>query len=105
MARDAIAKFLSEYLPANPDVKAALDRLAGEELVQAAVQAGAKADCAFSEDEFRDLMWAVAARKTGRGELSEEQLEAVAGGRKAGGGQQEYIKVTMKEIFISGVSF
>ena len=82
MARDAIAKFLSEYLPAHPDVKAALDRFAGEELVQAAVQAGAQANCVFSEDEFRDLMWAVAARKTGGAELSEDQLESVAGGRR-----------------------
>ncbi len=103
MARDAIAKFLSEYLPANPEVKASLDRLAGEELVQAAVQAGAKADCAFSEDEFRDLMWAVAARKTGRGELSEEQLEAVAGG-KAGPTRQPYMTLTLDDVMVSSWS-
>ena len=103
MARDAIAKFMSEYLPRNPEVKAALDRLAGEELVQAAVQAGAKAHCPFSEDEFRDLMWAVAARKSGGGELSEEQLESVAGGRKAGQDQKEFLIVKMNDILITGV--
>ena len=105
MARDAIAKFLTEYLPRHPDRKAALDRLAGEELVQAAVQAGAKADCVFTEDEFRDLMKSVATKKSGGGELSAEQLESVAGGmtgRKAGKEQYDYLIVKMADIIVTG---
>ena len=81
MAREALARFLSEYLPRHPEVKAALDPLGGEALVAAAVQAAAKADCLFSEEEFREVMRAAAARKFGAGELSEQQLEAVAGGQ------------------------
>src|SRR5262245_54257694 len=104
MAREAIARFLSEYLPGNPDVKATLDRLAGEELVQAAVQAGVKADCAFTEDEFRDLMWAIAARKSGSVELSEDQLESVAGGiagARAGKAQLDYLVIKLNDIIIT----
>src|SRR5262245_13038307 len=103
MAREALVRFLSQVLPRQPEVKAELDLLAGEELVQAAVQAGAKADCDFSEDEFRALMRAAAARKSG-GELSEQQLESVAGGRKAGGKQQEYLIIKMNEVIITGVT-
>ena len=39
---------------------------------------------------------------TGMTELSEEQLDWVAGGRKAGGEQLEYLKVTMEDLLISG---
>jgi hypothetical protein len=103
MARDALARFLSEYLPRNPEVKTALDALAGEALVEAAVRAGVAADCAFSDDELRDVMRAAAARRSG-GELSEQQLEAVAGGRKAGGSQQEYLIVKLNDVLITGVA-
>jgi hypothetical protein len=34
-------------------------------------------------------------------ELSEEELDNVAGGRKAGGQQQEYLIVKMEDILIS----
>jgi hypothetical protein len=37
-------------------------------------------------------------------ELTEELLDDVAGGRKAGEGQKDFIKVTLKEVFISSVS-
>ena|SRR5262245_25377040 len=103
MARAALSKFLAEYLPRNPAVKAALDPLAGEELIAAAVQAGAKADYAFSEEEFRTVMRHAAARRSGI-ELSEQQLEAVAGGRKAGTGQQEFLIIKMSDIIITGVA-
>jgi hypothetical protein len=34
-------------------------------------------------------------------ELSEAELNTVLGGRKAGGGQQEFLVVTMKEATVS----
>jgi hypothetical protein len=37
-------------------------------------------------------------------ELSEEQLEAVAGGRKAGGDPVPFLKITLNDTLISGVS-
>jgi hypothetical protein len=104
MAREPLSRFLTDYLPLHPEVKAALDPLGGEELVAAAVQAGAAADCAFSADEFRNAMRAAAARRGGDRELSEEQLEAVAGGRKAGGGQQEYLVVKLTDVIVTSVS-
>jgi len=104
MAREALSRFLTDYLPRHPEVKAALDPLGGEELIAAAVAAGAKADCIFSAEEFRGVMRAAAARRAGGGELSEEQLEAVAGGRKAGKGQQEYLVIKMNDVIITSVS-
>jgi hypothetical protein len=35
-------------------------------------------------------------------ELSESELDKVAAGRKAGKGQQEYLKVELKDVLISG---
>jgi len=34
--------------------------------------------------------------------LTENETEQVVGGRKAGGGQQEYMRVTMGDVIISG---
>ncbi len=34
-------------------------------------------------------------------ELTEELLDEAAGGRKAGEGQKDFLKITMKEVFIS----
>jgi hypothetical protein len=35
-------------------------------------------------------------------ELSESELEQAAGGRKAGGTQQEYLKIKMNDVIITG---
>jgi hypothetical protein len=102
MASQELVTFLSDYLPRHPDVKAQLDALAGEQLLEAAVAASAKAGCGFTADEFRAAMRAAAAMKSG-GELSEDQLQGVAGGRKAGGGQHEYLVVKLNDVFISSV--
>ena len=102
MSRDALVRFFGEVLR-RPDVKAALDPLGGEELVAAAVKAGAALDCAFTAEEFRDAMRAAAARRAAASELSDQQLEAVAGGRKAGKEQQEYYIVKFNDLLITGV--
>jgi len=36
-------------------------------------------------------------------QISDRELDKVTGGRKAGEGQKDFLKVTMKEVFISGV--
>ena len=103
MARDALVKFFSE-VSQRPDLKAALDPLSGEELVAAAVKAAAKLNCPFSDEEFREVMRAAAARNVAGGELSEKQLESVAGGRKAGKEQQEYLIIKLTDVLVTGVS-
>ena len=40
---------------------------------------------------------------TGMTELSDEQLDWVTGGRKAGGGQVEYLEVKMEDIIITSL--
>ena len=35
-------------------------------------------------------------------ELSESDLDKVAGGRKAGGDQQEYLKIKLTDVIVSG---
>src|SRR5262245_6213709 len=100
MAREELARFLSEYLPRHPEVKAALDQLAGEELIAAAVQVGARSNHAFNDEEFRELMRAAATRRFGAGELSEQQLEAVAGGQKSAGSGQTYLVIKLTDCVI-----
>ena len=36
-------------------------------------------------------------------QISDRELDKVTGGRKAGEGQKDFLIVTMKEVFISGV--
>jgi bacteriocin-like protein len=40
--------------------------------------------------------------KKGAIELSEQELKQVAGGRKAGGDQQEFLKIKLDDTLISG---
>jgi hypothetical protein len=101
MAREELVRFFGEVIR-RPDVKAALEPLAGEELVAAAVKAGIGLDCAFTAEEFRDAMRAAAARRAAASELSEQQLESVAGGRKAGKEPHEYYIVKLNDIIVTG---
>jgi hypothetical protein len=95
MAKQDLARFAKDYLPQHPEVKQRIDGITDQnQFVIALLQAGTQAGFEFSADDVRDAL----AR---RGELSEDQLEAVAGGRKAGGEQQEYLKVTMTDVLIS----
>jgi general stress protein YciG len=100
MAKKELARFCSEFLPAKPDVLANIAAITDEsQYVKAMVEAGAKAGFAFDEGDIREVM-----RSTGRsvgGELSDNQLEAVAGGRKAGTGQHEFLIIKLNDILIS----
>jgi hypothetical protein len=44
----------------------------------------------------------VQATKSGDVELTEEQLNRVAGGRKAGQGQQEFLVIKMNDLIVTG---
>jgi hypothetical protein len=104
MAREELVRFFGEVLK-RPDVKATLDPLAGEELVAAAVKAGIALDCAFTAEDFRDAMRAVAARRAAAAELSEQQLESVAGGRMTTQAKedQKYMIYKFNDLLITGV--
>jgi predicted ribosomally synthesized peptide with nif11-like leader len=89
MAQQDLAKFAKEYLTLHPELKAKINAITDQnEFVAAMREAGARAGFDFSADDVRN---ALAAR---HGELSEDQLDGVAGGvitlRKSGGTHQEY---------------
>ncbi len=62
------------------------------------VALGAARGFVFGEDEARAGLQRLRAR-----ELDEDELEAVVGGagRKSGEGQKDFLKVTLKEVFIT----
>jgi hypothetical protein len=94
MAMNELVRFCTEYLPNHPEFKRSIDAR-GDERFAALAAVGHKAGLDFSADEVRAVL---------TGELSDDQLEGVAGGgRKTGQGQLDYMKITLKEIFISGV--
>ena len=94
MAMNELVRFCTEYLPSHSEFKQSIDSR-GDERFAALAAVGQKAGFDFSADEVRAVL---------TGELSDDQLEGVAGGvRKTGQGQLDYMKVTLKEILISGV--
>ena len=91
MAMNELVKFCTEFLPNHPEFKRTIDAR-GDERFAALAAVGRKAGFDFSADEVRAVL---------TGELSDDQLEGVAGGvRKTGQGQLDYMKVTLKEIRI-----
>jgi len=52
----------------------------------------------LNDEDIRDCRNEPAPR-----ELPERELDTVAGGRKAGGEQQEYLIVKLKEVFVDKV--
>ena len=94
MAMDELVRFCTEYLPNHPEFKRSIDAREDERFAALAA-VGQKAGFDFSADEVR----AVLTR-----ELSDDQLERVAGGRKAGQKEPlEYLVIKMHDIFISSV--
>lgn len=61
------------------------------------VALGAKSGFAFDEEAARAGLLRHRSR-----DLDDSELDGVAGGRKAGGEQQEYFKITLKDVLISG---
>jgi predicted ribosomally synthesized peptide with nif11-like leader len=82
MAKKDFVKFYSEYLPQNPELKNKIDAITNEdEFAKTVLQAGPKAGFSFTEQEVREVMQASEQKVMKPGaELSDSQLEAVAGG-------------------------
>lgn len=100
MAKEALVRFWSEYLPAHPGVRAHLGAITDEDqFVTALVDAGSKAGFDFSEREIKEILGAPG-RSPAAGELSDTQLDAVSGG-KAGGDPVKYMEYKLKEVFVS----
>jgi hypothetical protein len=98
MAMNELVRFCTDYLPNHPELKRTIDGRRADRFAALAA-AGRKAGFDFSEDEVRTVVTDPATV-----ELSDAQLKGIAGGvtnRKAGGGQQEYLKVTLEDVFIS----
>jgi predicted ribosomally synthesized peptide with nif11-like leader len=97
MAMNELVEFCTDYLPRHPELKHSIDAQ-GDARFGALVSAGRKAGFEFTEDEVRAILTSSSAV-----ELSDDQLEAVAGGRKAGGDQQEYLKITLSDVLVTSV--
>jgi hypothetical protein len=85
MSRSELARFCNEYLPHHPEVKQRFDVRDAPALAKGLAELGAQAGYDFSEFEVVEAMNAEA-----NAELSDRQLDAVAGGTK----------VTLQEITI-----
>lgn len=98
MAKKELARFCLQYLPGHPDVRASVDAIVDRpRFAKAMVAAGAKAGFDFTEGEVTDVM-----EPSGgvSGELSDAQLQRVAGGR-AGGSQVKYMEIKLKDVLIT----
>jgi predicted ribosomally synthesized peptide with nif11-like leader len=62
------------------------------------VALGAGRGFSFSEEDVRAGLVA----RRGSRPLADSEVEGVAGGRKAGKEQQDYYKITMQDVLISG---
>ncbi len=79
MAANDFVKFYSEFLPKHPDIKRKVDGAETAKKFAAAVLAeGKKAGFTFGEDDIEKVL--LASLKSGKGELSEGQLDGVVGG-------------------------
>jgi predicted ribosomally synthesized peptide with nif11-like leader len=96
MSKSELIRFCNEYVPEHPELKQRVDAQGDtHRLAKGLALAGAEAGFGFSEDDILAVMSPTSA------ELSDGELEAVAGGRKAGGTQQEYMVYKLKEILIT----
>jgi len=96
MSRTELERFCNEYLPAHPELKLEINaRGDRQRLAKALVTAGKEAGFDFSEAEIHEVFNA---------ELSDSELEAVAGGRKAGKEQHEYLIIKLNDVLITGVA-
>ena len=101
MAKKELIRFWSEYLPAHPDVRANIGAIADDhQFATAVIEAGAKAGFDFGERDLQDVMGA--GQSPAVGELSDEQLEAVSGGRQAGESPIKYMEYKMTQTIVTG---
>jgi hypothetical protein len=93
MAMNELVRFCTEYLPNHPEFKRSIDAR-GDERFAALAAVGQKAGFDFSADDVRAVLTDSPSGK----QLSDDQLEGVAGGRKL-----VYMEIKLKEVLISGV--
>jgi hypothetical protein len=86
MSRSELARFCNEYLPQHPELKQRFDARDPNALAKGLALVGAEAGYDFSEFEVAEAMIAEASA-----ELSDGQLDAVAGGTNV---QFQEIKIT-----------
>lgn len=76
MSKEDFARFYEQYLPKHAALKAQLEGAASaERFIEIAVAEGPKAGFSFTATEVQQVM------KTRTGQLSDNQLAGVAGGR------------------------
>jgi predicted ribosomally synthesized peptide with nif11-like leader len=100
MAKRDLARFFLEYLGQRPDLRRQIEAIRDDVgIARALVEEGRRAGFDFSEVEVLDAM---EVPKGGEGgELSASELQAVAGGRRAGGDPLKYMEIKLKEVRIS----
>ena len=100
MAKKELARFCSDYLSRYPDLKASMDAITDhQQFAKAMVGAGSVAGFAFTED---DILEVLEARSPPSQELTEEQLDEVAGGGKPKAEPKiQYMEFKLKEVLIS----
>jgi hypothetical protein len=97
MSKTELARFCSEYLPSHPELKDQIDaRGDKQKLAKGLARAALEAGFNVSEHEILEALTPAPSAP-----LSDTELDAVAGGRKAGGSKEEYYKVTLEDVFIS----
>jgi predicted ribosomally synthesized peptide with nif11-like leader len=80
MAKQDFIRFYQEYLPQNPSLQSSINAIQNEEqFAKAVLDAGPKAGFKFTAEEVKEVMDA-SEKLVGKAELSEAQLDAVAGG-------------------------
>jgi hypothetical protein len=83
MAKEDFVKFYQDYLPKKPDLQAKIDKLTNEEaFAKAVLDEGPKAGFTFSRQDVETVMKASELKVQGA-ELSDAQLDGVAGGAGA----------------------
>jgi hypothetical protein len=100
MAKKELARFCSDYLSRYPELKASMDAITDhQQFAKAMVGAGSVAGFAFTED---DILEVLEARSPPSQELTEEQLDEVAGGAPKDQPKIKYMEFKLKEVIITG---
>ena len=98
MANKELARFVSEYLGKHPEVTARMDKITDDRtLALALAEEGAKSGFAFTAE---DVLKIAGRRPAAGGELTEADLQAVAGGR-SDAKPMAYLTIKMTDTLIT----
>ena len=80
MSKEAFIEFYQEYLPRNPVLFREIEAITnGEQFIDAVLHARSKTSFSFSREDVADVI-RISAQRLKQQELSEDQLDKVAGG-------------------------